>query len=194
MHWNTNWPFMWTHIYLYLNDWTWCHGYASVSTLPYKMDLVEEFLQLSKDVTCWHYLKFTGKLLQQLFIVFWPGGWVAYSDQGICANTSWPVPSASEENSSTAFADSWLQYMFMTFWLGKLLEQSLKPEYRKLKTTPWNEYRIYRNFSHALRKNLRELTHLDVQDKNCSRLFWRWLNRQPWRMMLPLPKETHGLT
>ena len=40
------------------------------------------------------------------------------------------------------------------------------------------------------RANLKELVKIDESDpKNCGRRFWRWLHCQPWRAMLPLPKE-----
>lgn len=43
------------------------------------------------------------------------------------------------------------------------------------------------------RKNLRELTSLQIGDeKNGAAKFWRWLDNQKWRRMLPHPKEKLG--
>ena len=40
------------------------------------------------------------------------------------------------------------------------------------------------------RKNLRDLASIDEgESKNCGRRFWLWLARQPWRRMLPAPRE-----
>lgn len=49
---------------------------------------------------------------------------------------------------------------------------------------------IYIYHECGLRQNLKTLVGIDETDtKHCSRRFWRWLNKQPWRGMLPTPKE-----
>ena len=40
------------------------------------------------------------------------------------------------------------------------------------------------------RHNLRDLMHMERDDdKNAQRNFWRWIERQEWRQMLPTPFE-----
>lgn len=44
------------------------------------------------------------------------------------------------------------------------------------------------------RRNLRDLVDLCEGDPhNHCRAFWRWIERQPWRKLLPAPIECHGL-
>ena len=49
---------------------------------------------------------------------------------------------------------------------------------------------IYWNTMCHPRANLRDLVKIDETDtKHAGRRFWAWLRRQPWRKMLPQPKE-----
>ena len=46
----------------------------------------------------------------------------------------------------------------------------------------------------SIRKSLQDLLRLDRDHgTNGPRIFWRWLDRQPWRKMLPTPQEFFGM-
>ncbi len=54
---------------------------------------------------------------------------------------------------------------------------------------PWGEYK---SWPAHVRKNLKELLDLVSDDEsghNAQRLFWKWLDKQRWRKMMPLPFE-----
>ena len=78
--------------------------------------------------------------------------------------------------------------MYHNIFLGKIVSSQQYPEIGSYGET-WNDYT---SWPAHVRKNLKELLDLVSDDEsghNAQRLFWKWLDKQRWRKMMPLPFE-----
>ena len=159
------------------------------------MDIVEEFLELGKEVTClaWNTLiydmcfllsQYLFLLSQYLFLLSHNNDqWdvtlaIQHSflpSQGQCHHINWDVQGPEPKNPSQTLTETW------TPFIGRGIVSTTD------KVSKWAVC--------FLRKNLRDLCgSCGSSTEHYGRKFWAWLEKQPWRRMLPKPKELLGFS
>ena len=140
------------------------------------MDLVEEFLELGKQVSQlqiqmshMHIYTYTHPGSTYKYLV------VSYKRLGECSHPiaifGYLTTPYSRKTSPATWYQTYLNRNGFLQWLLNLVFSQ-------------------KHIATYARRNLKELVKIDESEpKNCGRRFWRWLHRQPWRAMLPQAKE-----